>query len=251
MFVMDSLSTQVKGLLQLDDEAVIEGLDAHIAGFRKVMEKNYVEGAPQSGPIRRFKPKPDDWDSDMDGAWEDHPDAMENVPPSPEPPARRRGRAVVSDEDDDPFGDSPPPPARPAAKVTRTAAKRAPAKTAAKKAPAKAPVKKAPAKGRAKKGGNPFIDEEEEDEDVVMEDDDFELPAAKPASPPKPARATRGAAKAKQSTQTTRQTTLNFSQSQSQRPAAKKAQKAIEISDDEISDDDAFESMPATRSRRR
>ncbi|KAK0625896.1 Mre11 DNA-binding presumed domain-containing protein [Immersiella caudata] len=249
MFVMDSLSTQVKGLLQLDDEAVAEGLDAHIEDFRKTMEKNYVEGAPPSGPRRRFKPRPDDWDSDKDGAWEDDPNALEEVP---EPQVRRRGRAIASDDDSDPFADSPPPPpVRSTAKGTRAAAKRAPAKTAAKKAPAKAPAKKAPAKGRPKKGANPFIDEDE-DEDVIMEDDDFELPAAKPAPLPKPARATRGAAKASQSTQAAKakQTTLNFSQSQTQKPAAKKAQKAIEISDDEISDD-AFESMPATRSRRR
>jgi len=246
MFLMDSLSTQVKGLLQLDDDAVTEGLDAHIADFRKVMEKSYVEGESQAARRRRrFKPKPNGWDSDMNGHWTEQPGVLEEVPSSPEPQTSRRApadsRDVFSDDEEDLFGDTPAPRARPAAKATTSrATKKAPAKPAAKKA---APARKAPSRGR-KKAANPFIDDgEEEDEDVVMEDDDFDLPVAKPAPPPKPTRATRGAAKPKQ-------TTLNFSQSQSQRPAAKKAQKAIEISDDEISDD-AFESMPTTRSKRR
>ncbi|KAK0651042.1 Mre11 DNA-binding presumed domain-containing protein [Cercophora newfieldiana] len=240
MFVMDSLTTQVKGLLSLDDDAVTEGLDAHIAGFRKVMEKNYVEGESQQTRRRmRFKPKPSGWDSDIDGHWMEQPNAIEEAPPSPELASRKRtaaSRAADSDEDDDLFGESPAPP--PAKATTRKRA--APAKTVAKKAPAK----KAPARGRPKKGANPFIDDE--DEDMVMEDDDDDLPAPKRAPAAKPAaRATRAAAASK-----TKQTTLNFSQSQTQKPAAKKAQKAIEISDDEISDD-AFESMPTTRSRRR
>jgi len=243
MFVIDSLSTQVKGLLQLDDDKITEGLDAHIEDFRKVMEKSFVSGQQkQAQRKRRFKEKPDGWDSDLDGHWNAQPDAIEDVPVSSEPTNSGRGRAQptlgVGFSDDD--GEEPSvqkAPAKRTAAATRTT-KAAPGKKAAPAKKAAAP-RKAPARGRKK--ANPFqdSDEEEEDEDVIMEDDDAE---AVPPARTQPTRATRtrGAAK-------TRQTTLSFSQSQ--KPKA--AQKAIEISDDEISEDDAFESMPASRSRRR
>jgi double-strand break repair protein MRE11 len=246
MFVMDSLSSQVKGLLQLDDDKITEGLDAHIDDFRKVMEKSFVSGQQkQAQRKRRFKEKPEGWDSDLDGHWTAQAGAIEEVPPSPEPAnGRGHGRArptsgvAFSDGDEELPQDEPSAPKAPAkraaAKTTRTTKKTAPAKKAA------AP-KKAPARGRRKP--NPFQDSEEEDEeeeDVIMEDDDVEPEPPASAAPARSTRSRGGAAK-------TRQSTLNFSQSQ--KPKA--SQKAIEISDDEISEDDAFESMPATRSRRR
>jgi double-strand break repair protein MRE11 len=130
-------------------------------------------------------------------------------------------------------------------------------KTATAKAPAKkAPARKAPARGRGRKA---VEQSEEEDEDVVMESEEEEAApppkqntrgkrAATAKSAPstttttkKPA--TRGAAKSKQSK-------LDFSQK-----SGLGSQKAVEISDDEISDEDAFEPAPAssrpTRTRRR
>ena len=250
MFLMDSLSNQVKGLMQLDDEKTTGGLDAHIDDFRKVMEQRFVSGQQkQAQRKKRFKEKPEGWDSDLDGHWTAQPGAIEDVPLSPEPPHNGRSRTqatsgvTFSDDDDDVLGEEPAvgkAPAKRSAAATRGTKKAAPAKKAA--APAKKPAapKKAPAPSRSRRKANPFqdSDEEEEEEDVVMEDDDEE-----PVPPPKPTRETRtrGAAKG-------RQTTLNFSQSQKPTKATK---KAIEISDDEISEDDAFESMPATRSRRR
>jgi double-strand break repair protein MRE11 len=248
MFVIDSLTTQVKGLLQLDDDKITEGLDAHIDDFRKVMEKSFVSGQQkQAQRKRRFKEKPDGWDSDLDGHWTAQPQAIEEVAVSPEP-GSRRGRArpasgvTFSDNDDDDelLDDEPSVQKAPAKRVaaTKPAKKTAPAKRAAAQAKKAAAPKKAPARGRKK--ANPFQDsDEEEEEDVIMEDDDAE---PEPPARPQPARSTRSRGAA-----SSRQTTLNFSQSQ--RPKA--SQKAIEISDDEISEDDAFESMPATRSRRR
>jgi double-strand break repair protein MRE11 len=67
----------------------------------------------------------------------------------------------------------------------------------------------------------------------LMDDEDDDAPAP----PPNRAQPARTAAKP-------RQTKLNFSQKLS-------TQKAIDISDDEISDDDAFESVPPTRSTRK
>ncbi|KXX73303.1 Double-strand break repair protein mus-23 [Madurella mycetomatis] len=249
MFVLDSLTHQVKGLLQLDDEKITEGLDAHIDDFRKVMEKKFVSGQQkQEQRKRRFKEKPEGWDSDLDGHWTAQPGAIEELPSSPEPtgsgPSRTRPTSGItfSDDDADLFGDgpslanAPAPPKKATGAATKPTKKAAPSKRAA--APAKKPAapKKAPVRGRRK--ANPFqdSDNEEEDEDVIMEDDDAEPPR-------KSTRETRSRGAPK-----TRQTTLNFSQSQR---ATKPLQKAIEISDDEISEDDAFESMPATRSRRR
>ncbi|KAL2166531.1 hypothetical protein VTG60DRAFT_2544 [Thermothelomyces hinnuleus] len=243
MFVIESLSSQVKGLLQLDDDKITEGLDAHIDDFRKIMEKSFISGQQRQAQRRkRFKEKPEGWDSDLDGHWTAQPGAIEEVPASPEP--AREGSAAMpapdaafSDDNDELPNDDEPPlpkaPAKRAAARTTRATKKAPTKRAA--APKKAPA-------RSRKKANPFQDSEEEDdgdEDVIMEDDAAPDPPARAA----PTRSTRS----RDAAPKTRQTTINFTQSQ--KPKA--SQKAIEISDDEISEDDAFETMPATRSRGR
>lgn len=248
MFLLESLSTQVKGLLQLDDEKVTDDLEAQIEEYRKVMEKDFVIGQhKQAQRKRRFKPKPNGWDSDVDGHWHAQPEALEELVASPpQATSKSRGGArptsgvVFSDENEDMLEEEPvaAEPKRAARGARKTAA--TPAKKAAVAKKAAAPAKKATtrtskAAARGRKRGNPFEDSDEEEEDVIMEDDDFE-------PPPPSTRATRGA------TKNTRQTTLNFA-SQSQKPA-RATQKAIEISDDEISeDDDAFETMPATSKR--
>lgn len=111
-----------------------------------------------------------------------------------------------------------------------------------KRAPrAKAAPKKAPVR-RGKKAV------ESEEEDVVMESDEPAPPPktrrapAKPKAAPKTtAKTAKAPAKPAARATRTRQTKLDFSQSQA----------AVEISDDEISEDDAFEPAPTTRSRRR
>ncbi|KAH6896614.1 Mre11 DNA-binding presumed domain-containing protein [Thelonectria olida] len=112
---------------------------------------------------------------------------------------------------------------------------RAKAAPKAKPAPKKAPAKKAPAR-RGRKAAEP----ESEEEDVVMESDE---PAPPPRTRKAPARAAPKAAPKTRATRgaKTKQSKLNFSQ----------ASNAVEISDDEISDDDAFEPAPTTRTRRR
>lgn len=240
VFVMESLTSQVKELLHLDEDKIQEGLDAHIDEFRKVMEKNFVTGQErQAQRRRRIKPKPDEWDSDKDGHWTAQPGVLEDAPSSPEA-ADRRGTLPTSgilfsdDEDNEMAIDDAPAkkPTRKAAAPKATAKKAAAPKKAPVAKKAAAPARKAPARGRKK--ANPFLGSDEED--VIMEDDDE--PAVSQAPCSQPARATRGSTRTNM-----RQTTLNFSQ-------ARTSQKVIEISDDEISDD-AFESMPATRSRRR
>ncbi|TDZ39577.1 Double-strand break repair protein mus-23 [Colletotrichum spinosum] len=233
-FVSESLAGQVKEMLTLDSDE--DDLENAMEAYRAKIEEQFNKGVLKPVSKRMYKPKPDDWDSDLDGHWEEQPEALEGGA-VPQPAARSRRARTQDDEDDDMMDLMDDPPARqPAKRGTKAAA---PKKAPAKKAPAKkAPAKKAPAKGRKKPL---FEDEDEEEEEDVVMDDDFDEP------PPPPTRGRRAPARAAApvaSSTRTRQTRLNFSQ-------AAASQKAIEISDDEISEDDAFEPATSTRSRRR
>ncbi|RSL60830.1 Double-strand break repair protein mus-23 [Fusarium sp. AF-6] len=253
LFVSEHLTGQVRQMLGLESDD--EDLNSAMEIYRTRIEQEQASGAPTTQVERKrvLKPKPATWDSDFDGSWENEPDAWSyedaaadqgtssaraSAAPAPaRKTARGRGKAAVK-QDVDLMDEDEEPPKKPAKRATR--------------ATKAAPARKPPARGRGRK---PFEDseEEEEEEDVVMESEEEPAP---PPPPPKTRRAAatratkaatttakRGAAKS------TRQTKLNFSQSQ----ASGTQSKAVEISDDEISDDDAFEPAPkpATRSRRR
>ncbi|KAI7761876.1 hypothetical protein LZL87_004183 [Fusarium oxysporum] len=250
LFVSEHLTGQVRSMLGLesDDEDLNSAMDI----YRTRIEQQQASGMQTARAERKrvLKPKPATWDSDFDGSWENEPDAWtyedeqaetssRASAPAPAPaPARKtaRGRAKVTQQDDDLdlMDDDEPLPAL----TKKPAAKRA---TRATKA---APAKKAPAEGRGRKV---FEDSEDEEEDVIMESEE------EPAPPPPKTRRTAAKSTAKAPTtrgaaKNTRQTKLNFSQSQKGGTQS----KAVEISDDEISDDDAFEPAPATtRSTRR
>jgi len=260
-FVSESLAGQVKQMLSLEDNYV--DLDDAMAKIKESLEQKFASGQYKRSTRRVYKPKPDEWDSDMDGHWEDQPEALEHVPLEPEKPSqpapsRGRGqkpaRAVFIDDEDeemDGVAENDSEELIPARKTTRGRTTTTTTATKAKAAP-KAPAKKAPAKGRGR-ASKQTQNEEDEDEDVFMEDDVYDPPAP----PPKRTTATRSTATRSQPTRSqassrasasasaskTRQTKLNFSQKATQ-------QEPLEISDDEISDD-PFESAPATRSRRR
>jgi double-strand break repair protein MRE11 len=246
LFVSEHLTGQVRSMLGLesDDEDLNSAMDI----YRTRIEQQQARGLPTAPTERKrvLKPKPATWDSDFDGAWEEEADAWtyeddqqaESTRVSVPATAKKatRGKSKAAQEDEDLMDEDEPPAKKPAAK-------RAARTTKAKAAPAK----KAPPKGRGRKA---FVDsEEEEEEDVVMESED------EPAPPPPKTRraaATKSAAKttaSKPAAKNTRQTKLNFSQSQKSGTQS----KAVEISDDEISDDDAFEPAPAPapRTRRR
>lgn len=237
LFVSEHLSGQVSQMLELhqDDEDLNNAMERYKERMEQRMATAGSTGKTAQAERKRvLKPRPKQWDSDFDGSWEDAPDAWTY-------------EDMVEEDNDE------PPPAKTKKTTTRTA-KAAPAK----KAPA---TKKAP----ARRGRKAFEDSEEEEEppeeDVIMEsDEEVAPPPPKPAtrttrrgqnakstaaaSKPAPAKkTTRGAAAAK--TKQTKQTKLNFSQGATQ-------DKAVEISDDEISDDDAFEPAPvASRTRKR
>ena len=228
-FVTENLEKQVEQLMKMDnvDENNIQ--DAMEQG-KSHLEELFAAGHRSARKKTERKPRPDGWDSDLNGAWDDQPAAIH--------------RSELEDEDED---ESDEPAAKPTAKGR---GKAAPKKAAA---PAKRP---APAK--ASRGRKKVVEsEEEEEEDVVMldsDDDESQLfvkqepptrvgtkaaPAKTPAAKRAPPRA---AASGKQ-------TQLNFSQSTTQpRPGAQKVQ---EVSDDDISDDDdAFEPAPSARGSR-
>ncbi|ETS77459.1 hypothetical protein PFICI_11333 [Pestalotiopsis fici W106-1] len=260
-FVADELSNQVTKLLALGGKED-DGLSA--AMTRIQAEANRLKNK-KPRKLVMVKPKPDNWDSDMDGSWEDQPGvfAYEDPEPVPEPvvkpirggKGRPKKTAQVVDEDDemDDFAEEEPEPeTKPKGRGRAAAAKTTNAgKTQAKKPPARAAAKataKAPAKGRGRKA---IFDQDSDEDDVIMMDDDDDEPEPTPAPPKRataatrsqPARSQPSRAAASQSQPKMKQGTLNFSQKPKGSQAA-----ALEISDDEISDeDDAFESIPVKK----
>ncbi|KAI1171666.1 double-strand break repair protein mus-23 [Nemania sp. FL0916] len=260
-FVSESLSGQVKQMLSLDDND--EDLDGAMEMIKQKFEHQFATGQRKRGPKLFYKPKPDGWDSDLDGHWEDQPEAIGRAPAEQDtaPPAKSRARArkptrpgFVDDEDEEMDDVAEAEEEVLAPKMTRGRPK---ATTTRAKPPPKAPTTKAPAKGRGR-GRKQVEEEDDEDEDVVMDDENYDPPAP----PPKRTTAARTTATRSQpsrsqaSSRTTpsapaakpRQTKLNFSQKGATQKATQ--QDPLEISDDEISDD-PFESAPATRAKRR
>ncbi|KAK5121825.1 hypothetical protein LTR85_004700 [Meristemomyces frigidus] len=243
-FVKSSLDTQVQNLIDGDEDEDFdeERMGEMMEEFKAKMEAQFEKGELKH--IRRKgsrKPKPDYWDSDLEGHWEDAPAAV-----------IREG--LENGDDDD---DAESVAAAPKTKSTRGRGGKA-AGTTRKTAAA---TKKAPAKTAGGRGKKKQVSEDEEDDDVIMVDDDddeeddalFVKPAARKAAPAKKA-----PAKSTQSKPSARQSQLNFSQpSQANggggrtngRAAASKApcRRLQEPSEDEIDDDDdAFEPPPPT-----
>lgn len=87
MFVNESLASQIKHLLTLDrdsrdygdddDEPENQLMEA-IEQYRNQLEDLFNKGRVKrpTGNKKRFKPRPDGWDSEFDGAWEDQPGAL-------------------------------------------------------------------------------------------------------------------------------------------------------------------------------
>ena len=228
VFVSENLTKQVEQLMNMDkvdEDNIYEAMEQG----KSHLEELFAAGHRSTRKKTKRKPRPDGWDTDLDGAWSDQPAAID--------------RSDIDDEDDN---DSDEPAAKPIAKGR---GKAAPKKAAA------PPKKPAPAKNPRNKK-KVVESEDEEDEDVVMLDSDEgesqlfvkqEPPSrvakkAAPAKAPAPKRAVTTAKGSKQSQ-------LNFSQATIQPRAGTK--KVQEVSDDDISDDDdAFEPAPSARTSR-
>ncbi|KKY19931.1 putative meiotic recombination protein mre11 [Phaeomoniella chlamydospora] len=88
-FVNDSLSNQVKHLMalnkskagdddddDLEDEEEEDDLLERMGQFRSQLEVMFEKGQVKRPKTRKFKPKPDFWDSDFEGHWEDQPGSL-------------------------------------------------------------------------------------------------------------------------------------------------------------------------------
>lgn len=280
MFVNESLANQIKHLMDVDDADEDELTNA-MDQYKSKLEELFAAGHLKKAKKAKLKPRPDNWDSDLDGDWGDQPGALIH------------SDNEAADVDDDAASlrsTTPAPRGRGRAGAATTRAKPA---AAAKKAPATKKAAAAPARGG--RGKKKVVEEEseeeeeegiedeaeEEDHDVVMvSDSDREedtslfvkqappkrastaakkAPAAKKIAAASPAKRAPPAAAARTSA---RQTRLNFSQSQASQSqvigsgsgnAKGSGKKAHDEDDDDDDDDDAFAPAPAakaTRSRR-
>lgn len=300
MFVSESLENQIKHLMSLgrDDEDVYDedraqsSLQTAMEKYRGQMEDLFSKGVKRrTRGKKRFKPKPDGWDTEFDGVWEDQPGAL-----------------IHSDnEGGDPneveAGEDGTAPARSSTTSTRgrgrgRGGRATAASTSRATTKAKAP---APAKGRRR----PVIsDDEDEDDDVIMLDDDDDQPSAnqaisdeeddsqalfvkqpaatsrarkapststqrqtgRTAPSPAPSSATAGGAATRRAPPRGKQTqmTLNFTRSQasargsvpsSSRTVGRSGRSTRDMSvlseDIDDDDDDAFEPMPSSTRSRR
>ncbi|KAH7054592.1 double-strand break repair protein mus-23 [Macrophomina phaseolina] len=262
IFVNDALAEQMQHLLATDDMEEDE-IAIAMENYRSKLEEMFAAGQRKTRSGRKLKPKPDNWDSDLEGPWEEQPAALEHDD-------------LAEDGDSSRMGSVPP-------RGTATRGRgRGRGGTAPRAATSKAPAKTT---GRGKR--KVMEEDEDEDNDVIMLDDDDEEEEESDAedlftrpAPPKKTTARREAmaskATASKAAITTarsqrasspavkkapaarpaaRQTTLNFSQTADSLPGqtGRGTSRRKPPSDDEISDDDdAFEpaAPPSTRSRR-
>ncbi|KAK3721143.1 meiotic recombination [Vermiconidia calcicola] len=260
-FVRASLEGQVIDLLKQsenDEDVTEETTVERMEAIKAEMEAKWAKGELRKSRRKGSrKPKPDGWDSEMDGDWEDAPASIvrsdhemgdgEEERESSVAPSVTSGRG------------------RGRGRGGRAAANGTTRKTAA-------AAKKAPAKGASARGKKKQVSEgeDEEEEDVIMLDDDedddedeglFVKQAKKPAAskastsratktPAAKSSTTRGG-KTASSCAGPRQSQLGFT-SQANGTTAKRAaapKRLQEPSEDEISDDDAFEAPPAAATR--
>ncbi|KAJ5674329.1 Mre11 DNA-binding [Penicillium maclennaniae] len=300
MFVNESLEGQVKHLMSLDrdaddvddEERAHSSLVTAMEKYRTQMETMFSKGTRKrtTGGKKRFKPKPDNWDSEFDGSWEDQPGALIHSDNEGGDPAEEEA------------GEDGSTPARSRATTTTTRG-RGRGRGAARGAATSSRVtstRGTTAKGRKKKT---ISDASASDNDVIMlddaaddseaahvisdEDDDDDSQAlfvkqpratatsrrgaktvsTTPASgrrgghkaaSPAPSSATvggtaprRAAARSAKPTQSTLNFSSQASAPRSSRPTRTTHNLSVISDDNDDDDDDAFEPMQSSSSRRR
>ena len=259
MFVNQSLANQIKHLLDLDqdddDDEDEQNLAEAMEKYRCQLEEMFAKGQIKRSKDgqNRFKPRPDGWDSEFDGAWEDQPGALLR-------PDEGDGDNGAGEEDEEDGA-----VVRPAATRGRGRGRgrgaRGGTTTATRKAAPSAPKSSVTGRGKRK-----VVDEDEdEDGDSVMfgaEEDDEEDSQAmffkeKPTRGRKTTARGRKAASPikkpppKSAAANSKQSNISFSTSQAsilQRSGRGSQSVSDNIEDDD--DDDAFEPIPKIRSRR-
>ncbi|KAK2751164.1 meiotic recombination [Myotisia sp. PD_48] len=285
MFVNESLDSQIKHLMNLDREGAEydeddsqEVIQTAMDKYREQLEELFAKGkVRRARGKKRFKPKPDGWDSEFDGVWEDQPGAL-----------------ILSDNDANPNDDGDEAEDG----ATRTTASRRGASTTATRARGRgrgrgtASTTRASARGGRGKATTSssvrgsrrqVIDDDEFDDDDDDDDGNIRAPARNGAAQedaimlddieeddgdlfvqPSPPRS-RARAVPSRSRATSKQSTLSFGRSQPSqsqtgtgarpsRAAAARAARNVSVMsdiDDDDDDDDAFEpAPPSSRTRR-
>ncbi|KAL2782861.1 Mre11 DNA-binding presumed domain-containing protein [Aspergillus keveii] len=196
MFVNESLEGQIKHLLALDrddsdaeEEATQSSLHKAMEKYRTQMEDMFSRGVKKrTRGKKRFKPKPDGWDSEFDGVWEDQPGALihsdnEGGDPAEEEagedgtePTAGRSAATTRGR-----GRGRGRGGRAAATTTTTTRKTATAKTSPKStrktATTTTTTKATASRGRGRRAVSDDEDEDEEDDVVMLDDDDEPEPS--------------------------------------------------------------------------
>lgn len=150
VFVDDSLKSYLVKLREYDDlneEKILEVVERQKSYLEEMFAKGLVK--PKRSRMK-LKEKPDHWDSDIDGPWEEQPAARVNIAEKEE-----------QEEEEEEVA-----PKRGAAKGRGARGRGAAASTRGRKAPA--------AKGKGKKKVVEEEEEEEDDADVMVIDDDEE-----------------------------------------------------------------------------
>lgn len=209
LFVNESLANQVKHLKTLDaaDEDE-DDIATAMEDYKAKLEDMFAKGHLKRVNRRKLKPKPDNWDTDLDGDWADQPGAL----------MRSDDEAANDDNEEDSHASVQPKKAAATRGRGRGRAGKAAGTTRATAAATKkkaAPAKKTTA--RSRRNASEDEEEEEDDNDVIMIDDDdddeddglFVKETTKKAPAKTTTRKTpaRGAA-----TKASKQTTLAFSQ---------------------------------------
>ncbi|RMJ28108.1 double-strand break repair protein [Aspergillus sp. HF37] len=296
MFVNESLDSQIKYLMSLDrdDEEMDDepeaqsSLQVAMDKYRNQLEDMFSRGVKRrTRGKKRFKPKPDGWDTEFDGVWEDQPGALihsDNEGDDPnEEEAGEDGAATGR-------GTASRGRGRGRGRGGRTTAASTSRTTAKTKTPATT-------KGRRRRAVSD--DDDDDDDDVVMRDDDKESVSAANQAPsdvdeddsqalfvqqptsrsrraqpstaaqsrtgraapsPAPSSATAGATTRRTAGRGRQaQTTINFTGSQSSvrdsvarssRTAGRPSRtRAVSVASEDIDDDDDFEPMPSSRRR--
>ncbi|KAJ5239015.1 Mre11 DNA-binding [Penicillium chermesinum] len=167
MFVNESLESQIKHLMSLDqdeddmddEEQAHSSLVTAMEKYRGQMEDMFSKGVKRrTRGKKRFKPKPDGWDSEFDGAWEDQPGAL-----------------IHSDnEGGDPAGEEAAEDGSKTARSRTAAATRGRGRGRGARGGAASTrgVAKTAASASRSRRKNEVSDEDSADEDIIMLDDD-------------------------------------------------------------------------------
>ncbi|GFF24485.1 double-strand break repair protein mus-23 [Aspergillus lentulus] len=173
MFVNESLESQVKHLMSLDrecdemddEELAQSSIQKAMDKYRTQMEEMFSRGVKKRSTRgkKRFKPKPDGWDTEFDGEWEDQPGAL----------IHSDNEGGDPNEEEAAEDGTEPQKAASSRGRGRGRGGRA-AATSTSRTTTKAPASKKSTPAKTTRGRKQQVISDEEDDDVVMLDDDEE-----------------------------------------------------------------------------